>query len=171
MSSTYEPIATTTLGSDQTSVTFSSLNTTNYTDLVLVAKASITGGGAASLLFRFNGDTASNYSYTRMYGDGSSAASDRATNQTAGGIGIIGNQAVSSAGTFIASIQNYLNSTTNKTVISRGSDTAGGYVSTYVSLWRQTSTISSLELKFGSIGGFESARSGSTFTLYGIKAE
>ena len=65
MATTYTPIATTTLGSGQTSVTFSSISGT-YTDLILIASASNTGG-ATNIRLQFNGDTATNYSSTRIY--------------------------------------------------------------------------------------------------------
>lgn len=170
MTATYEKIATTTLGSDQATITFSSISG-SYTDLVLVAKASQDGAvGSISLIF--NSDTASNYSITRLFADGSTAASGRTTNESAGGVAIIGNSAVSSAGTYIINIMNYSNSTTYKTCISRGSDaSSGGYVSAYATSWRSTSAITSIDLKFGAVGGSTNARSGSTFTLYGIKAE
>jgi hypothetical protein len=170
MTSTYEKIATTTLGSDAATVTFSSISG-SYTDLVLIAKAS-QDGSVGSISLRFNSDTGSNYSLTRMFGDGSAASTAKSSNETAGGVVIIGNSAVSSAGTYIINIMNYSNSTTYKTCISRGSDaSSGGYISAYATLWRSTSAITSIDLKFGAIGGTTNARSGSTFTLYGIKAE
>jgi len=79
MPSTYTPIATTTLGSAASSVTFSSISGA-YTDLVLVG-----AGTLASNLYlnvKFNNDTGSNYSRTELYGDGSSAASYRESNQS-----------------------------------------------------------------------------------------
>ena len=62
MASTYEPIATTTLGSAASSITFSSIPAT-YTDLrlVLVHTPSASTGNAQ---MQFNSDTATNYSYT-----------------------------------------------------------------------------------------------------------
>jgi len=167
MASTYEKIATTTLGSASATVTFSSIPAT-YTDLMLIAKTSQDGSAAATLYVRFNSDTNQNYSFTRIFGDGSTAYSGREYNATAGGVAIIGNQTIDSAGTSIVNILNYANSTTYKTCISRGSDVASTYVSAYCTLWRSTSAITNIDLKFGSTGGFVNARSGSTFTLYGI---
>lgn len=170
ISTTYEPIQSYTLGSDQSTVTFSSIPQT-YTDLIIVAKASHTGGAAGSLMLRFNSDTGSNYAFTRIYADGSSSAGDRSNSDTAGYTAIIGNQAVSSAGTFILQIQNYSNSTTRKMTLGRGSDVSGGYISSYEMLWRSTANISNIDIRCGSTGTFTNFRSGSTFTLYGIKAE
>jgi len=77
--STYTPIATTTLGSSATSYTFTSIPST-YTDLVIVAQ--IKGDTTTYLNLRFNGDTGSNYSRTTLSGNGSTASSERRSNQT-----------------------------------------------------------------------------------------
>lgn len=164
---TYEPIQTYTLGSAQSTVTFSSIPQT-YTDLIIVARTSHDGGSAGSLMLRFNSDTGSSYAFTRMYADGSSAAADRGNNETVGYIAIVGNQAISTAGTSIIQIQNYSNNTTRKMTFGRGSDYDGGYVSLYESLWRNTNAITSIDLKVGSPATFTNFRAGSTFTLYGI---
>ena len=63
------------------------------------------------------------------------------------------------------SIQNYANTTTYKTMISRASDATQNAIA-YVGLWRSTSAINSITLSV-SAGTFAI---GSTFTLYGIKA-
>ena len=81
MPATYEPIQTTTLGSAAASYTFSSIPST-YTDLKLV----ITGtsvGAYADIDLRFNSDTATNYSWTALAGNGTAASSYRASTQTA----------------------------------------------------------------------------------------
>jgi hypothetical protein len=155
--STYEPIATQTLGSTATSVTFSSITGT-YTDLVLIFGGKGSTGG--NVTFQFNSDTGSNYSSTIIYGDGSSAGSVRGSNQTSMNIGSTGTDI--STDTF--SIMNYSNSTTYKTVLGRYS--RADEVGSKVGLWRSTSAITSIVV--GVSGGNFSI--GSTFTLYGIKA-
>ncbi|NBQ97859.1 MAG: hypothetical protein EBU12_06490, partial [Microbacteriaceae bacterium] len=57
---TYSQIASTTLGSAASSVTFSSIAAT-YTDLVIVVQAAVTAGSIA-LRMQFNSDTGTNYS-------------------------------------------------------------------------------------------------------------
>lgn len=153
--STYTPIATTTLGSAQASVTFSSISG-SYTDLVLVWRGT---GTLAGLNIEFNSDsTASNYSFTRIYGDGSSATSDRATSaQNWNGI----NTAQSMG---IYHIQNYSNTTTYKTTLTKNQYQS--VVLAIVGLWRSTNAINQVKLTIGS-GLIDS---GSTFTLYGITA-
>ena len=81
MPTTYEPIATTTLGSAQTSVTFSSISGA-YTDLVLVINAGNSGGTGYGIALQCNNDTGSNYSFTQLYGTGSAATSTRSTSTT-----------------------------------------------------------------------------------------
>lgn len=158
MPSTYTPIATTTLGSGSSTVTFSSIAGT-YTDLIIVISGST--GGADTVGLRFNSDSGSNYSYTQVYGDGSSAGSVRATNETFARIGPMYN----SQSTTIANIMNYANSTTNKTVIARANN-AGNQVNALVSLWRNTAAITNVTVN----AIFGSFNTGSTFTLYGVKS-
>jgi hypothetical protein len=144
MASTYEPLATTTLGSAAASVTFSSISG-SYTDLVLVINARMTGGGgASSIQAQFNSDTASNYSFTLLNGDGSSATSARASSQTQAAVGL----ATDTAGEFspsIIQVMNYSNTTTYKTVLAR-SGIASDRVRAFVSLWSSTSAINRIDL-------------------------
>lgn len=156
--STYTPIATTTLGSAQASVTFSSLG--SYTDLVLVVNC--TTASDSNVLLRFNSDTGTNYSNTTLDGTGSAATSYRYTNQTSI---YLTNQAYAQSSTqfnSIANIMNYGNATTYKTVICRSNNSATG-TDAIVNLWRSTSAITSI-----TILGNANFNSASTFTLYGI---
>lgn len=156
---TYEPIATTTLGSAQTSITFSSIPAT-YTDLVLVISGTISTNYGPNL--QFNSDTGSNYSQTNLYGDGSSAFSGRESNGT---VCYIGWLATSQSNT-IAHIMNYANTTTYKTVLSKGGN-GGSLVVSRISMWRSTAAINSIKI---SLDGIITLGSGTTATLYGITA-
>jgi hypothetical protein len=167
MPSTYEPIATTTLGSAQSSVTFNSFS--GYTDLILILNArQDTAVSYQSFFCRINGDGGSNYSWTQLAADGSSVYSDRLANDSYCRLsGIPGNNAGSTTyGTAIVNFMNYSNSTTNKTILSRGA-VVGGESQTAVSLWRNTNAITSFVLY---TAGLNNWASGSMFTLYGIKA-
>jgi hypothetical protein len=157
--STLTPIATITLTSASATVTFSSIPQT-YTDLMLVANGAASTG--TSLGFRFNSDSGNNYSYTALYGSGSSAASLRGTNNA---LAYVGNWYTSFDGALISHIQNYSNTTTNKTILSRNGN-ASNYVWATTSLWRSTAAISTILI---SADG-QNFSSGSSFTLYGIKA-
>jgi len=166
MTATYEKIATNTLGSATNSITFSSISG-SYTDLVLILNITGFSDPSYSGALRFNSDTGSNYSLTNLYGDGSSAGSDRTTSaaqiQSYGkAIGVP--NAVSSA---ITNIQNYSNATTYKTVLTRWGQ-AGAGLNANVGLWRSTSAITSVTI-FGLNSNTFST--GSTFTLYGILKE
>jgi hypothetical protein len=160
MPATYEPISTQTVSGTSTSViTFSSIPQT-YTDLVLVT--ALKQSADVNFNLRFNSDTATNYSFTRLAGTGSVANSARDSNST--GIQF-------SFGTLTAltnviwQIQNYSNTTTFKTAISRNNNTQDWLGST-VGLYRSTSAITALSMTVAS--GYIVADS--TFTLYGIKA-
>jgi hypothetical protein len=161
MPTTYEPIATTTLGSATATVTFNSIAGT-YTDLVLIINGfDVDGNGY--LTMRFNSDSGSNYSRTTLSGNGSTATSIRNSNSTVL-YPTIGPSSTNIGGDIIQ-IQNYSNSTTNKTVLFRGSQTGAATIA-QVGLWRSTNAITSISISAasGNIG------SGSMFTLYGIKA-
>jgi len=166
MASTYEKIATNTLANATTAtVTFSSISG-SYTDLVAVINTGGTTSNLSSLQMRFNSDSGSNYSTTTLYGTGSAAASGRYTSQTQMPIGNIVNalpQDVNS--NCIVQIQNYSNATTYKTSIARFNDSSRD-VNTTVSLWRNTAAVTTVAF----LTPLSFFASGSTFTLYGIKA-
>lgn len=155
--STYTPIASVTLSSTQSSVTFGGIPQT-YTDLVYVI---YNKSGGINSSIRFNGDGGSNYSLTQLYGNGSAAASLRSSNVTYGISGVIGNDA-----TVVGHIMNYSNTTTNKTLIARGNAAGDTYIDACVTLWRSTSAITSIT--FYQNSGAINWASGSTFTLYGV---
>ena len=162
MPSTYTPIATTTLGSAQATHTFSSIAGT-YTDLVVVFNGSASTGSPVAWL-RFNSDSGSNYSGTTLSGSGSAASSGRDTNVVQ--MYLSGADTLSTGmSQLIINVQNYSNTTTNKTVLARSGNAANG-TSAFVGLWRSTSAITSITLGLTS-GNYAT---GSTFTLYGIKA-
>ena len=164
MATTYEAIATTTASGSASFVTFSSIAST-WTDLVLVSSSQTTSGSDTLIQMQFNSDTGSNYSRTFLYGTGSTAGSGRTSNATELSIGVIPASSSSNWATTKTSIQNYSNSTTYKTAITRN-DYTGDAAYAGVGLWRSTSAITSIKV-IASAGNFSS---GSTFTLYGIKA-
>ena len=159
--STMTPIATNTLASSSASITFTSIPQT-YTDLVVILNGNSTSGATGSIGLRYNSDTNTNYSYTRLLGSGSAASSARGTSTDTTYIGDTG----SDRAVFIVSIQNYTNTNTYKTHLSRSS--SENYVGAYVGLWRSTSAITSIVIS--PVGGSGTYASGSTFTLYGIAA-
>jgi hypothetical protein len=169
--STYTPIASTTLSSSAANITFTGISQ-SYTDLIVIVSARSTYSGAevAGFIRVGNGsiDTGSNYSRTRLLGTGSAASSARGTNQTTIAWDTIP-AATSASGTFcttIISIQNYSNTTTNKTLLIRSNE-ANYYVEETVAMWRSTSAINQVQI-YGD--GAADLAIGSVVTLYGIAA-
>lgn len=161
--STYVPIQSVTLNSTASSVAFSNIPQ-NFTDLVLVCNGALSSGNQ-SIYMRINGDSASNYSYTRLTGNGTTAASSRVANTTQAFIAAQFGMTATYETIIISNIQSYSNTTTNKTIISRASTASLGTEAT-VNLWRSSSTaaITSLSV-FPSSGTFASD---CTFNLFGI---
>lgn len=160
---TYEPIATQTLGSTAASITFSSIPST-YTDLRLVLVN--TTSTAANLYMRFNSDTSTNYSSTHVAGNGSSVNNARYTNLAYARLFDTGATSTTVPTMVEIDIFSY-NGSTNKTTLCRfsGDLNGSGATDSSVSLWRQTSAISTI-LLYPSGGTFSV---GTTATLYGIK--
>ena len=160
--STEVAIATTTLSSAASTITFSSIPNT-YTDLILVVNLSYTAGGAT--LMRFNSDTGSNYSYTYIYGDGTSAASGRGVDRTSIVVDLASGFDTTQFAMFKANIFSYAGST-NKTVLLENSNdkNGSGSVERSVRLWRNTNAITSISLTHSA----STFTAGTTATLYGI---
>lgn len=162
MPSTYTPIATTTLGSGATSVTFSSISGA-YTDLILICNGSTSS--SANNYFQFNGDTGTNYSAIRVSGNGTAADSARDlsinTKMLLDGYGFWTSTYEANK---IIHIMNYSNTTTFKTVLTRA-NTASQGTDALVGLWRSIAAITSVKFMSDS-----TIQTGSTFTLYGVKS-
>jgi len=162
MTTTYEKIATTTVsGSSTSTVTLDSIPGT-YTDLVLISNWS-NSSSSTDTVIRFNNTAGTSYSSTTLTGTGSSALSN--TYNNVAGVYISYNTGTSQR-YGITQIQNYSNTTTFKTFFNRG-NSAGIDVQAVVGLFRSTSAITRVDL-VNNAGVFNA---GSTFTLYGIKAE
>jgi hypothetical protein len=170
--STYTPIYSQTLSATTSSITFSNIPTT-FTDLVLV----VTGIGATGTTFpwmRFNGLSTSIYSDTHLYGIPSGSGSTRRTSNSRGYIAEQVEMGTTQIATTEVHIMNYANTTTFKTYLVRNTNGAssGTYVGTeaLVGLARLTSPITSITVGTASGGTDYNFASGSSFTLYGIKA-
>jgi hypothetical protein len=161
MPKTYEPIAIQTLTSTQSTVTFSSIPQT-YTDLIFSCNYSV--NASYNLFVRVNGDTGNNYGTTGLDAYSTSARSYRNTSQSWMNLGFsdVANQRQNT----IVQFMNYSNSTTFKTALSR-QNSPNAYVLLAGGLWLNTSAITSISFNTLTADVFAS---GSTFTLYGIKA-
>lgn len=165
--STYTPIATQTLSGTQASVTFNSISSA-YTDLILTVNglAYYPSSNYANIGLQFNSDSGSNYSTTRVYGTGSSTASQTYANETSIRSGYMQCEPslTNERSIILLNVQNYSNTTTYKTILSRNGG-ASNWTGANVGLWRSTSAISSIYLfNRDSATGFLAG----TFTLYGV---
>ena len=108
---------------------------------------------------------------TQLFGHASGAQSARVSNQNHIGLEYtVGNNGTANVFTpVICNFNNYSNTTTYKTILSRTNHASepSSRVGTQVALWRSTSAITSIEI--AEVIGTTWAV-GSTFTLYGIKA-
>ena len=114
---------------------------------------------------RFNSDSGANYSNTSLEGNGTTASSQGFANATFIRTDAIAYATTGSFSVKIVNIQNYSNSTTYKTTLTR-SNTASTGVDALVGVWRNTNAITSVEVYARN----DAFATGSTFTLYGISA-
>lgn len=163
------------LNATTASVTFNNIPQTGYTDLkvVMSARSDQAGSVGQDVYVRFNGDSGANYSFRRLYGTGSSAASDAvSSSSTAGRIGrCTSNDAT--ANTF-ASTEFYIPNYTSSTAKSISGDAVdetnatGAIAQLTATIWTGTAAITSMQL-FPFSGGTNFV-AGSTFSLYGLAA-
>lgn len=168
MPTTYEPIATTTLGSAAAQINFTGIPNT-YTDLRVCVVAFTASGYNTAVWYRFNSDSGSNYSSTILSANGSSATSQRYTNDTK----IIHWDVYAASGSTsipifsTIDVFSYAGSTNKSCLVSNYGDRNGaGAVDEIVGLWRNTGAITSLQV----VASSSNFAAGSTATLYGIKA-
>jgi hypothetical protein len=172
---TYDAIATQTLSSAATTVTFSSISG-SYTDLVIICSVQSTSAANTDSRYwlRLNNDSATNYSTTYLVGNGTAASSTRDSNRSQ----IDNVTPISTTAEFTPvtyNVLNYSNATTYKTTLQRagqknnntGVGGTGSFMGAAVSLWRSTAAINRVDIVCAVNGQFAI---GSTFTLYGIAA-
>jgi len=156
---TYEPIATITLSSSASSVTFSSIPQ-DYRDLVLVLTGSTTV--TTNVDITINSDNASDYGVVTMEGDGSSTFSNSNSDNNRLTVGVSFD---TEQGSIILQFMDYSATDKHKTFLERFSNVNHGAMAAafrYVN----TSAITSVEI-FTQSGDFST---GSTLSLYGIEA-
>ena len=162
---TYELIEQQTLSSTATSVTFSSIPTTDsngepFRDMVLVINAAITQATTRTLLVRFNGST-SGYDMIYAYGDGSTTSGNYFSQSSLNfDNGSYVTNSFSSV--MVYNIMNYTQTSTYKPVLFRGNNTNAN-VAMGAGSWNSTSTINSI-----SIDPENTFQVASTFKLFGI---
>jgi len=175
VASSYESIATTTVGSGgATSITFSSLGT-GYTHLQLRYFASQNAAQYQIIQLGFSGgaiDTGANYAQHYVYGNGSTtgAGGNVASGATSFAFGDLpASTTIFGAG--IMDILNYSNTTTYKTLrVLGGNDQNGSGVVVMSSCVNISTTGAITSLKLTPGGGGTGYKQYSSFALYGVKA-
>jgi hypothetical protein len=167
---TYTALATVTLGSSASSVTFSSIPAT-YRDLILVMSATNTTNDITWSM-RFNGDTGSNYNIVLARGGdiaggvaSNSAASDNAMFIAGWTFG----QGTTNPTPITISIMDFSATDKHKTILNRFQtqrDNGNGETGMLAGRWANTSAITSLNV-FPNSSTFAT---GSTISLYGVIA-
>lgn len=171
--SSYDSIASQTLGSNTASVTFSSIPSTyQHLQLRIMARSTTTGTGVGDNLYiNLNSDTGANYTYHQILGNGATATAGGATAQTRLNFqnALPRNSVTSNIfGVSILDLHDYASTTKNKTArIFYGTDVNGTEGKVYLAsgLWISTSAVDSITIAPQS----NSFLTGSTFALYGIK--
>lgn len=156
MSQNYIALATITLGSSASTITFSNIPST-YRDLILVFDG--TGSGTVDFSVRFNSDTGSNYFGIAGQGTGSAA-------QSGGFSGTFAEIGVLTGGRtmVISQIMDYSATDKHKAFLSR-SDGASDRTRMTASRWANTAAITTVQVLTSA-----SFATGSTCSLYGISS-
>jgi len=160
---TYVALANITLGSSASSITFSSIPTTGFRDLILVLNGQLTG--VAGISFRLNADSGSNYStvYIRNVVNTPESATFADTR-------IFSTLSSVTSGTRIMShtqLMDYSATDKHKTVLLRtGYDISGSGTTTdaQAARWANTQAITSIAL----VTSANQFAAGFTASLYGI---
>jgi hypothetical protein len=166
----FESIATATGTGSSGTITFSSIPATyKHLQIRYIARTDAAFSNDF-ITFRFNSDTATNYAYHLLAGDGASAsASGGASSNIMYGSEITGASATAAImGTGIIDVIDYASTSKAKTTRIIGGDDRNGAGEIRLSsdLWTSTSAINTI-----TITSFRSANwtTSSTFALYGIK--
>ena len=163
---TYDPIATSTLGSAAQTFTFTNIPQT-YTDLIVIVDG-ISSGGVDNFCMRFNNDSANNYSGTLVEGNGSAYTGYRTWN-TGQIVTALYYSSVSSTYRSIArfEINNYTSTNMHKNVIVRSHGPGTGD-KIGAAVWRPTTPVAITRIDV--FNGSLNFAAGATCTIWGIKA-
>lgn len=168
---TYEPIATTTFGSNTANYTFSSIPNT-YKDLVLVGRCEMTGAGS-TVYCQLNGDTSSNYYQMVIERQWTVSAIQYIASGPNTGFGLYGWSNGYPGNNYSFMFETHFNNyagSTKKTILTESA--AGSAPPTYVaqglyaSMWNSTAAISSIKIYNNAADLFQT---GTMFTLWGLK--
>lgn len=164
--SEFDLLATTTIGTAASTITFSSLDTyTDYKHLQLRGVLKTTRADTSDAVsIRFNSDTGSNYANHRLRGNGSTVSSQAATSTTSAEIGnIAGNTTANVFSPFILDLLDF-RGTKNKTT--RTLIGAASSIELYSGLWQNTGSLTSVTF-IPAVG--PNWQVGTRISLYGSK--
>ena len=164
MATTYEKIATTTLSSSSSLITFSSIPAT-YTDLRVIVNYLSVGTTNLALRINSNANVGGIYSDTYLRGIGTAAQSGRDTSVTL--FDFLGYYGASTTVPAFDTIDifSYAGSTYKTLLWTEANDLNGtGQVYSAVGLWQSTAAITDLYLRAAN----SNFAAGTTATLYGI---
>jgi hypothetical protein len=173
--SDYESIATQIVGAGgAASVTFSSIpGTYKHLQIRATSRASTAAERNNMFYLTYNGDTAANYSWHSINGNGSSTFGEGAasisiprTGQSTGATALTNNM-----GAAIIDILDYGNTNKFKTLraLSGFDNNGAGEMYFNSTNWRSTSAVTSITLTPGQLNGASNFVQYSSFALYGIK--
>jgi hypothetical protein len=171
VTSSYESIATTTLGTTTASITFSSIPATfTHLQIRLIAR-STRSSGISQYKLNFNSDTAGNYAGHYLFGDGAAVlvGFDGASQTYLWGNPIAANNTLANTfGPGVVDILDYTNTNKYKTIrILGGNDeNGGGFVGFLSGVWMSSSAITSITIGEPYGANFAAYTSAA---LYGIK--
>jgi|LakMenEpi03Aug12_release.lakeMendotaPanAssembly.Ray.scaffolds.fasta_scaffold12299_5 hypothetical protein len=169
----YEPIATTTVSTATSTVTFSSIPSTyKHLQIRYIARSARTTDNGATMLTRFNSDTGNNYAYHIVYGNSASMSAYNGSTTN-----VMRSYSVSSSsssntliyGVGIIDILDYANTSRYKTLRHLGGYDRNllGEVNLASGLWQSTNAISTITFTLSeATANYET---NSSFALYGIK--
>jgi hypothetical protein len=157
---TYTPLGNATLATAASSLTFSSIPTTPYRDLILVID-NVSTSANSQFNFRFNSDTGANYSnvYTLGASDGVTSFTD--ANETQGRLGNIG----TSPGNHILQVLDYSATDKHKSLLMRSNIVGASQTWMSFTRWASTTAVTSIRIF---VGTGTTMPAGATFSLYGV---
>ncbi len=172
VTNSYESIASFTLGSTTSTVTFSSIPSTfKHLQIRYIARTNTGASNQDQVHMRFNSDTGSNYAWHRLLADGATVNATASSSQTYINTGTAARAGEPSNvfGAGVIDILDYQNTNKNKTTRTlTGEDANSGsdeFIGLYSGLWTSTSAVSQIDI-FSTGASFLQY---SSFALYGIK--
>lgn len=171
-----DALATTTVGSTSVAeITFAGIpQGYKHLQVRFIARTDMNSGGAWSpVSFRFNGDTAANYSVHTLGGQGGSTFSEGYANQTSmtGGFATSNTMTAGTFGSGVIDILDYTSPTKNKSIsLISGDDSNGnGLVVMQSGAWFSTAAINSITFRLYGGGNGSNYLQHTQFALYGVK--